>query len=114
MIDGVARVRGRPMQALTTREATRLAELKEQISSGLATFVQIGLALVEVRDRRLYRQTHDTFEAYCEGRWHFKRSHAYRLIDAAAVVNNLPPQEQGPANELQARELERVPAAEQP
>ncbi len=64
------------MQALTSSEATRLAELEEQISSGLATFVAVGQALLEVRDRRLYRQTHATFEAYCRERWGIGRSHS--------------------------------------
>jgi hypothetical protein len=46
------------------------------------------------------------------------RTHAYRLIDASEVAGNLrdrlPPQVPGPVNELQARELGHVPAAEQP
>jgi hypothetical protein len=30
-----------------------------------------GTALLEVRDRRLYRETHATFEDYCRERWRF-------------------------------------------
>ena len=43
----------------------------------------------ELRDRRLYRSTHKTFEEYCLDRFGMKRAHSYRLIDAALVVENL-------------------------
>lgn len=32
-------------------------------------FVECGNALAEIRDKRLYRGTHDTFEAYCYDVW---------------------------------------------
>ena len=54
-------------------------------------FCQAGQALAELRDRRLYRSTHQTFEDYCRDRFAFQRAHAYRLIDAAAVMDNLSP-----------------------
>ena len=46
-------------------------------------------ALRELRDRRLYRSTHSTFEEYCQERFGYKRRHSYQLIDAANVVDNL-------------------------
>ena len=46
-----------------------------------------------------------TFEEYCKERWGMNRAHAYRLIDAAEVVNNLSPIGDIPANESQARPL---------
>ena len=52
-------------------------------------FYEAGKALKELRDRRLYRSTHKTFEEYCEARFGFKRRHPYRLIEAAEVVDNL-------------------------
>ncbi|WP_396019828.1 MULTISPECIES: hypothetical protein [Nostocaceae] len=44
---------------------------------------------MELRDRRLYRSTHTTFEEYCRDRFGFERRHPYRLIEAAVVVDNL-------------------------
>ncbi|MGK7950452.1 MAG: hypothetical protein AB4368_17120 [Xenococcaceae cyanobacterium] len=52
-------------------------------------FYQAGIALKELRDRRLYRSTHETFEKYCQDRFGMQRRHPYRLIDAAAVVDNI-------------------------
>jgi hypothetical protein len=52
-------------------------------------FYEAGKALRELRDRRLYRSTHPTFEGYCRDRFGFQRAHSYRLIEAAQVVENL-------------------------
>lgn len=52
-------------------------------------FYQAGIALKELRERRLYRSTHKTFQEYCQDRFGFTRSHPYRLIDAAIVIDNL-------------------------
>ena len=52
-------------------------------------------ALRELRDRRLYRSTHSTFEEYCQERFGYKRRHSYQLIDAANVVDNLLAAEDG-------------------
>ncbi len=52
-------------------------------------FYEAGRALRELRDRRLYRSTHPTFEGYCRDRFGFERRHPYQLIDAASVVDNL-------------------------
>ena len=49
-----------------------------------------------------------TFEEYCKERWGMNRAHAYRLIDAAEVVNNLSPIGDIPVNESQARPLTQL------
>lgn len=91
---------------LARPESARLAECEETIERGMGAFVEVGLALAEVRDARLYRAEFDTFEAYCRERWGMSRSYAHRQIDAAEVVGMLPiGNGDGPANEAQAREL---------
>jgi hypothetical protein len=52
-------------------------------------FYEAGRALRELRDRRLYRSTHKTFEEYVRERFGMKQSRSYQLIDAAKVVDNL-------------------------
>ncbi|WP_009630521.1 hypothetical protein [Synechocystis sp. PCC 7509] len=52
-------------------------------------FVEAGTALRRLRDERLYRSTHKTFEAYCRDRFGFTRRRPYQLIDAANVIENL-------------------------
>lgn len=62
------------------------------------------------RSRRLYRETHDTFEAYCRDRWEMSRRNANRLIRGAETAevlgpNGVKPTDKLPANEAQARPL---------
>ena len=52
-------------------------------------FYEAGKALQELRDRRLYRSTHRTFESYCQERFGFSRRHVNYLITAVDVVDNL-------------------------
>ncbi len=74
---------------LTALELTRLGALETVIDAGIKTFVAVGCALGEIRDRRLYRAQFATFEDYCRDRYGLERRHAYRLIDAANVVENV-------------------------
>ena len=95
---------------LTASESTALAEHEAVIERGIQTFYEVGMALANIRDRKLYRANHGTFEDYCQQRWQMSKAHAYRMIDAAEVVS--PIGDSGlplPANEGQARELGRVP-----
>jgi hypothetical protein len=52
-------------------------------------FYEAGVALRELRDRRLYRSTHRTFEEYCYERFGYTRRRPYQLIEAAIVFENL-------------------------
>ena len=52
-------------------------------------FYEAGVALQELRDRRLYKSTHKTFEEYCRERFGFGRHAANHLIAGAGVVQNL-------------------------
>jgi hypothetical protein len=52
-------------------------------------FFEAGKALTELRDRRLYRSTHKTFEEYCRDRFGHSRRQSYLLMDAAVVFDNL-------------------------
>lgn len=88
-----------------TDQTARLAELEAVIAGGLQTFVDVGLALLEIRDSRLYRESHGTFDDYCRERWHISKTHANRQIEAAEVAGLLTPIGVIPTNEAQAREL---------
>ena len=75
---------------------------------GQQTFIEVGQALLEIRDRRLYRETYGTFEEYCQERWGMTRRHANRQIGAAHVVEVLGPIGPIPRTERQAREAMKV------
>jgi hypothetical protein len=94
------------MSALTTRGQRDLEALEGIVQRGLATFIEVGRALAEIRDRRLYRQSHGTFEEYCHEKWLLRRTRAYQLIDAAKVGEAMSTMvDTPPTNERQAREL---------
>ena len=76
----------------------------------MAIVAHFGNALLEIRDSRLYRQTHATFEDYCGEKWGMSRIHAHRMIEAAVVVGNLLPIGNiAPATESQTRPLTVLP-----
>lgn len=75
-------------------------------------FYEAGKALQELRERKLYRSTHKTFEEYCKDRFGFGRSRSCRLIDAVAVCDNLSYSQMLP-NGQQKDELETLPNGSQ-
>lgn len=84
-----------------------LEECEAVIERGLSSFVEVGNALVAIREGHKYRKTHKTFEAYCDQRWGISRPRAYELITAAEVVDSLSAMADTPVptNERQARAL---------
>jgi len=72
-------------QVMSIRESNRLEELEKTIARGQKTFVEVGLALAEIRDLRLYKREYGSFSEYCQVKWGWSRQHAYRLIDSAPI-----------------------------
>lgn len=101
------------MEDLTIVELGRLQDLETIIEKGLQTFVDVGGALLEVRDSRLYKATHGTFEEYCRKRWGMSKTHANRMIEAVRVADNLTPTGVIPATERVARPLVSLSPEEQ-
>lgn len=100
---------------LTRSETELLISCEDRIALGEKTFVDVGLALSEIREKRLYRETHKTFEDYCRQRWGWTRMRASQLISAASVVQNVNQglQGDGPDSERQARPLSALPPEKQ-
>ncbi len=67
------------------RDDQRLTELEKVIARGKKPFVEVGMALAEIRDLRLYRREYGSFAEYCQSKWGWTRQHAYRLIEAAPI-----------------------------
>ena len=95
------------------RDDQRLAVLEKTIARGKKTFVEVGLALAEIRDLRLYRREYSGFEEYCREKWGWSKPYCTQLITAAAVVDALPAKTQvAIATESQARELAKAAPGE--
>lgn len=90
-----------------------LRDVENYIAPRLRGFVEAGVALLAIKNRRLYLQGGwDTFEIYCRDRWQIEERHARRMIDAAQVAQLAATSATGPMgpkvevqNERQAREL---------
>jgi hypothetical protein len=98
-------------QALTPQEKSVLDELELFISDNFKVFFKVGMALARIRDSRLYRQTHATFQEYCRDRFDLAARTAYQYITASDTMNRIKECAQIahiPANESQVRPLTRL------
>lgn len=74
---------------LTHEDADDFARLEDVIRRGLETFVEVGNALAEIKERKLYRAEFGSFEGYVQVRWGWSRRHANRQIAAAETAQLL-------------------------
>ena len=93
----------------------RLRRLEVIIDSCLKKYVEIGKALREIRDERLYRaQGFKTFDAYCCERWGWKsRQVAYNYIAASQAAESVQTTGQNQPSLSQAVELATLPIEKQ-
>ena len=88
-----------PAESLTSEERERLQADEETIHRGMRAWLDAGMALERIRDQRLYRETHGSFEVYCWEKFGLRKPNAYRKICAAAKYREALPV----ANSLQIR-----------
>lgn len=100
-------------EILTLEQSQRLVTLESKIKVGIATFIDIGEALAEIRDSKLYKVEHDTFESYCREKWGFSRFYAHRVMEASSVSTLLPIGNK-PTHETQVRPLTSLPDEDVP
>jgi len=99
---------------LSTIEKTELKELETIIDKNMTAFHQVGSALAKIRDSRLYRDTHSTFEDYCKDKWDMSRPRAYQFIESSLVHDNLSTiVDIQPTNEAQTRPLTKLKPEQQ-
>lgn len=94
--------------------APTLSDCEYKIERAVFAYAEAGDALRTIRDAKLYKETHRSFEAYCRERWGWSRSYVHRTIEAGAVHDTLYEQAktlpigntlEPPRNEATAREL---------
>jgi hypothetical protein len=86
--------------------AERRALLEDIIDRGLQTFIEVGSALKEIKERKLWKPEYASFEDYCYQRWNWTARYANNVTRAARTALILGPP--FPANEAIARELAKV------
>lgn len=107
-------IKEEPVKPMSVLERKRLDQLEEVVVVNFRSFVQVGQALSEIRDRQLYRERYRTFDRYVKELFDIGARRAYQLIDAAEVVKNVNNCSQDtcidmlPINEAQVRPLTRL------
>jgi len=99
---------------LTAEENQRLAKLEKVIDAKLGDFFEVGSALMEIKGKELFRETHRNFNVYCLDRWGFGRSYANKLIGSAERIQLLSQDQPKPANEFQIRPFLKLEPEEFP
>ncbi len=91
---------------LSRAERNELHDCERVIERGLDTWRQVGEALATIRDRKLFRETHASFDAYARDRWKLGKSRAYQLVAAASYAAAEEAAGRiAPANEHQVRQI---------
>lgn len=93
---------------LTDVEQRSLEQLEAVVHAGQQTFIEVGKALAEIRDKRLYKQTHSTFESYCNDKWGWGRNYVNKFISAAETTKSLGTTVPKPTSERQVRPLSKL------
>lgn len=97
---------------LNSDEKKRLQSAEASIRNGLKSFYNVGRALSDISQFRLYRETHSTFAKYAKEKWDMTTArvsqlqHAYRVHALLSSLDIKPL----PATESQCRPLVRIPA----
>ena len=101
-----------PMKLADTIQCERrLKALESEIAQGRDAWKSAGAALIEIRDDKLFEFAgYETFWAYCEQKWGWKKRNANTVIASYEAFKSLPEQ----AGKIlpsasQARELAKVP-----
>ncbi len=99
-------------EELTASELKDRKRLERKVEKA---FYEAGTALKELRDRRLYRDTHYTFEKYCQDRFGHTRQKSNFLIAGADVYHHLTTNRCQilPSAEYQVRPLTSLPKEQQ-
>jgi hypothetical protein len=79
------------MEILNIDESHELERCEVVIKQGLQTFIEVGQALMTIKEKRLYRISFKTFEDYCIEKWAITKTQANRLIQASETIISLTP-----------------------
>lgn len=74
----------------SSNELTKLEEKIQQGASQLANFVDIGEALLQIQERRLFTERgYTNFIVYCWDKFELSKARVYQLIKAIKALNSL-------------------------
>lgn len=99
------------MRDITPSKGKRLTALEEVIAAGKEGWRAAGEALIEIRDKELYRAAdYDSFWAYCSSKWGWQKRNVGYLLSAVTTLKALPEGLQNFASSASAvREAAKAP-----
>jgi hypothetical protein len=92
-------------QSPSTAELEALERCTAIVDAHVKNYARVGAALREIRDKQLFRWSHESFETFVKDRWKMGEAYAHRLIAAAEVAQNVSPVGVSPPSERVARPL---------
>jgi len=95
--------------AISNIERADYERHKATIRDGLQTFVEGGLALADIHERKLYRHEYETFEAFIVTEYGNTRQWAYQIMTTADIAKRLSTVVDTPVSQNFIREVKRVP-----
>ena len=100
---------------MTSEEKDRLVDLEITIEKGFKSFHDVGDALEEVKNSKLYRGEFETFDEYCRVKWNMGVGYAYKIISSNKTFRQLskgcPGIDLADVNESIARTMIKLPTA---
>jgi len=90
---------------LTEDQREELRTCESGVAGLRAAFWIAGKALHTIRDARLYRETHPTFEDYLAQRWDMGRAQGYRLIEEWRLGERLSVSPMGDTERVSERQV---------
>lgn len=77
-----------PTSILSSKQQQKLVQCEKMLSNHSESFSHAGQALKVINDENLYL-TFGTFDDYCLQKWGMSKTHAYRLMKAYEVMEEL-------------------------
>lgn len=78
------------MNELTKSERAELLKVREaDIEQGCEAYLKMGRALMDIKESRLYRDNHKTFEEYLQVCWNTSPAYASRVIQATKIADRV-------------------------
>lgn len=101
------------MEVLQQNERLLLSTYESIVKKGRDSFIEVGNALMRIRDGRLYRETHNRFEDYCQEKWELSKRYVNRLVAASEIAEEMGPMGPKPKSERQVRPLAELETKEE-
>ena len=99
-MSGTKTTTGDELGKLTEIERHLLDQAEAKIEHGLQTYIEVGGALLEVKERKLYREHHRSMKDYMLDRWQITRTYGHRLMTGYRIARNLVLGEEGESEML--------------